>query len=212
MRSRDACSLTLTFLPAGTPAGTRPDHAALLEYIRSSQCDMVSLGESSRGSRQMGEWVRSSICAGSRRAHPGVRRRRRPADVRPAPAADRKALLRQGMAAEAEVERLARASCPGSRTRPARAGQAVPCSTATPGSTVRRPARACQLPAPGGVRSGRSSTRIRRRSSARPRETPWPASVAHVGAQAERQRSAHPRPDAVSEWWPPEPDAAQPGV
>ena len=35
----------------------RPDYAALLEHIRSARCEMLSLWEVTRGSRQMGEWA-----------------------------------------------------------------------------------------------------------------------------------------------------------
>lgn len=35
----------------------RPDYANLLAHIRSGQCEMVSLWEASRGSRQLGEWI-----------------------------------------------------------------------------------------------------------------------------------------------------------
>src|SRR5688572_4481403 len=35
----------------------RPDFAALLEHIRSSQAEMISMWEVTRGSRQVGEWV-----------------------------------------------------------------------------------------------------------------------------------------------------------
>lgn len=85
----------------------RPDYAVLLEHIRGRQCEMVSLWEVTRGSRQMGEWVAFlDLCrdqgvlirvfGDGEDAQTFDPRRQR----------DREALLKEGMAAESEVERL----------------------------------------------------------------------------------------------------------
>lgn len=85
---------------------TRPDYEALIRHIESSKCEMVSLWETSRGSRKMGEWVSFlDLCRdkgvlirvfgeGSEYTYDPRRQR------------DRDALITEGMAAEGEVERL----------------------------------------------------------------------------------------------------------
>lgn len=85
----------------------RPDYAALLEHIRANECQMISLWEVSRGSRQMGEWVafldlcrergvRIRVLGDGDDAQTYDPRRQR----------DRESLIREGMAAEGEVEQL----------------------------------------------------------------------------------------------------------
>lgn len=85
----------------------RPDYRALLEHIGSAQCEMFSIWEVTRGSRQMIEWVTlldlsrdmgtliRVLGDGASDAQTYDPRRQR----------DREFLLREAMAAEGEVER-----------------------------------------------------------------------------------------------------------
>lgn len=85
----------------------RPDYATLLEHIRSSTCEMVSIWEVTRSSRQMGEFVALLDL---------LREHRVPlrvfgdgedaATFRPWVQRDRETLLREGMKAEGEVEQV----------------------------------------------------------------------------------------------------------
>lgn len=86
----------------------RPDYQALLAHIRSAQCEVLSLWEVSRGSRQMHEWVELlDVCRemgtlirilgeGEEDAQTYEPRRQR----------DREFLLKEAIAAEGEVERM----------------------------------------------------------------------------------------------------------
>lgn len=85
----------------------RPDYAALIGHIQSRSCEMVSLWEVTRGSRQMSEWVHFldlcrdmgvliRIFGDGEDAQTYDPRRQR----------DREFLLKEGMAAEGEVERM----------------------------------------------------------------------------------------------------------
>jgi DNA invertase Pin-like site-specific DNA recombinase len=85
----------------------RPDYEALVEHIRSARCEMFSIWEVTRGSRQMGEWVHlldltremgvliRVIGEGGADAQTYDPRRQR----------DREYLLKEALAAEGEVER-----------------------------------------------------------------------------------------------------------
>lgn len=83
----------------------RPDYAALIEHIRARGCEMVALWEVTRGSRQMGEWVAFlDLCRDM-----GILVRVFGEDAQtydPRRQRDREALMKEGMAAEAEVERM----------------------------------------------------------------------------------------------------------
>lgn len=85
----------------------RPDYGALLTHIEASGCEMISLWEGSRGSRQMGEWVAFlDLCRAQ-----GVLIRifgdlEDAQTFDPRRQRDREALMKEGMAAEAEIERL----------------------------------------------------------------------------------------------------------
>lgn len=84
----------------------RPDYTQLLAHIRSGQCQMLSLWEASRGSREMAEWVALlDLC----RAH-GVLIRIYGGDAAtydPRKPRDREALLREGINSERESETIA---------------------------------------------------------------------------------------------------------
>lgn len=92
----------------------RPDYAALVEHIRSGGCQMLSLWEASRGSRDMGEWVALlDLC----RKH-GVLIRifgGDPETFDPRKQRDREALLREGINAESESDTIARRARDGAR-------------------------------------------------------------------------------------------------
>lgn len=82
----------------------RPDYANLLAHVRSGRCEMVSIWEASRGSRDLGEWVAFlDLC----RAH-GVLVRVFSEDQTfdPRKQRDRNALVDMGQDAESETERL----------------------------------------------------------------------------------------------------------
>lgn len=84
----------------------RPDYAEMLDYIRSTQSEMVSLWEVTRGSRQVGEWVYFLDLCRDR----GVLIRIFGEDEKntydPRRQRDREYLINEGIKAEAEVERL----------------------------------------------------------------------------------------------------------
>lgn len=85
----------------------RPDYAALLDHIRTRRCQMISLWEVTRADRQMGQWVGFlDLCRDL-----GVLIRvfgdEDPITYDPRKWRDREALLKEGMAAEGEVEKLA---------------------------------------------------------------------------------------------------------
>lgn len=92
----------------------RPDYAHLLDHIAAGRCEMVSLREASRGSRALGEWVAFlDLC----REH-AVRVRVIEDGGRtydPRRQSDREELVRLGMAAETETERLSRRVAGGTR-------------------------------------------------------------------------------------------------
>ena len=85
---------------------SRPDFEALMEYIRGRNCEMVALWEVTRGSRQMREWVDFvDLCGnmgvlvrvfaeGDQQTYDSRRPR------------DREALLKAGIEAESEVEKI----------------------------------------------------------------------------------------------------------
>lgn len=83
----------------------RPDYGQLLAHIRGRNCEMVALWETSRGSRRMGEWVEFlDLCRAE-----GVLIRvfgEDPYTYDPRRQRDREVLLKEGMAAEAEVEKM----------------------------------------------------------------------------------------------------------
>lgn len=83
----------------------RPDYAALIEHIKTRQCEAVALWEVTRGSRQMSEWVHFlDLCRDM-----GVLIRvfgDDPQTYDPRRQRDRESLMKDGMAAEAEIEKL----------------------------------------------------------------------------------------------------------
>lgn len=83
----------------------RPDYAALIEHIKSRQCEGVSFIEVTRGSRKMGEWIDFLDLTRDE----GVLIRvfgEDPQTYDPRRQRDRESLIKEGMAAESEVERL----------------------------------------------------------------------------------------------------------
>lgn len=86
---------------------TRPDYEALLEWIKGRNCHMVSLWEVTRGSRQMHEWVHFlDTC---RDLAVLIRVFGDPDDCQtydPRRQRDREYLLKEGIAAEGEVEKM----------------------------------------------------------------------------------------------------------
>jgi site-specific DNA recombinase len=92
----------------------RPDYAALVGHIREGNCQMLSMWETSRGSREMGEWVALlDLCR-----HHGVLIRifgGDPQTFDPRKTRDREALLREGINSESESETIARRSRDGAR-------------------------------------------------------------------------------------------------
>lgn len=91
----------------------RPDYAALLEQVRASACEMVSLWEVTRGSRQMGEWVTFLDLCRDQGVLIRVFGEDEPQTYDPRRQRDREYLLKEGMQAEAEVERLRHRIMPG---------------------------------------------------------------------------------------------------
>lgn len=91
----------------------RPDYAALLAHIRSNEAEMICLWEVTRGSRQVGEWVAFLDLCRDR----GVLIRVFGSDEKetydPRRQRDREHLIREGIKAEAEVERLRTRIMPG---------------------------------------------------------------------------------------------------
>lgn len=85
----------------------RDGYAELLGHIRSGGCQMLSLWESTRGSRQMGEWVAFlDLCREKRVLIRVFGDGEDAATFRPWVQRDRDTLLREGMKAEGEVEQL----------------------------------------------------------------------------------------------------------
>lgn len=86
---------------------TRPDFEALMQWINGSNCHMVSLLEVTRGSRQMGEWVHFlDTC---RAQSVLIRVFGDPSDAQtfdPRRQRDREYLLKEGIQAESEVEKM----------------------------------------------------------------------------------------------------------
>lgn len=91
----------------------RPDYAALLEHIRSRTCEMVALWECTRGSRQMGEWVVFLDLCRDYGVLIRIFGEDEPTTYDPRRQRDREYLMKEGMAAEAEVERLRNRILPG---------------------------------------------------------------------------------------------------
>jgi site-specific DNA recombinase len=92
----------------------RPDYAELVAHVRSGACQMLSLWESSRGSREMAEWVALlDLC----RVHGSLIRiyGGDAATYDPRKPRDREALLRDGINAERESETIATRSRAGAR-------------------------------------------------------------------------------------------------
>lgn len=83
----------------------RPDYTALIEHIKTRQCEAIALWEVTRGSRQMSEWVHFlDLCRDM-----GVLIRvfgDDPQTYDPRRQRDRESLMKDGMAAEAEIEKL----------------------------------------------------------------------------------------------------------
>jgi DNA invertase Pin-like site-specific DNA recombinase len=84
----------------------RPDYDALLEHIRGRNCEMISIWEVTRADRQMGPWVSFlDLCR-----EMGVLIRvfgdDEPITYDPRRQRDREQLLKEGIAAESEVEKL----------------------------------------------------------------------------------------------------------
>ncbi len=83
---------------------SRPDYEALLAHIADRRCEMVCLWETSRGSRQMFEWVQFlDLCRDQ-----GVLIRVFGEDAQtydPRRQRDRESLIKEGLAAESEVEK-----------------------------------------------------------------------------------------------------------
>lgn len=92
----------------------RPDYANLLAHIRSGRCEMVSVWEASRGSRDLGEWVAFlDLC----RAHGVLIRVFEDGGQTfdPRRQSDRNELVRLGSAAETESATLSRRVTTGTR-------------------------------------------------------------------------------------------------
>jgi len=85
----------------------RPDYTALLEHIRAGETEMVSLWEVTRGSRQMGEWVTFLDLCREKRVMVRVFGDGEDAfTYRTWVQRDRDSLMKEGIAAESEVERI----------------------------------------------------------------------------------------------------------
>lgn len=92
----------------------RPDYGALVDHIGTGQCQMLSLWESSRGSREMGEWV--SLLDLCRQQGVLIRIFGGSAETfDPRKPRDREALLHDGIAAERESETIAGRARDGAR-------------------------------------------------------------------------------------------------
>lgn len=93
---------------------TRPDYTALLKHISSGHCRMLSLWETSRGSREMGPWVALlDLCREKGtliRVFGGD-----PETYDPRRQRDREALMREGMISERESEVIAQRARDGAR-------------------------------------------------------------------------------------------------
>ncbi|MEU4558616.1 recombinase family protein [Actinoplanes sp. NPDC023936] len=85
---------------------SRPDYKELLAHIESASCQMVSLFESARGARQMGEWVYFLDRCRDFGVLIRVYGEDEPVTYDPRRQRDRDALMKDGMAAEGESERL----------------------------------------------------------------------------------------------------------
>ncbi|GGN39877.1 DNA invertase Pin-like site-specific DNA recombinase [Actinoplanes campanulatus] len=84
----------------------RPDFEALTEHIQNQRCEMVSLWETSRGTRRMIEWVRFLDLCRDMGVLIRIFDEDDPATYDPRRPRDREALLKEGIKAESEVERL----------------------------------------------------------------------------------------------------------
>ncbi|AEV86656.1 hypothetical protein ACWT_5639 [Actinoplanes sp. SE50] len=84
----------------------RPDFAALLDHIRQDGCQVISLWEPSRGSRQMGEWVNFIDLCRLKGILIRIFGDDDPQTYDPRRQRDRDHLFKEGMAAEGESERL----------------------------------------------------------------------------------------------------------
>lgn len=85
---------------------SRPDYAQLLEHISSNQCEMISLWEVTRGSRQVGEWVHFLDLCRDRGVLIRIFDDSEQTTYDPRRQRDREFLINEGIKAEAEVERL----------------------------------------------------------------------------------------------------------
>lgn len=91
----------------------RPDFAALLEHIRSSRAEMISMWEVTRGSRQVGEWVSFLDLCRDQGVLIRVFGSEDPETFDPRRQRDRETLISEGVKAESEVERLRSRVLPG---------------------------------------------------------------------------------------------------
>lgn len=95
-------------------AKERPDYGALLSHIRASEAEMVSLWEVTRGSRQMGEWIHFLDLCRDMGVLIRVFSEEDPWTYDPRRQRDRETLIKAGMDAEAEVEKIRSRSMSGS--------------------------------------------------------------------------------------------------
>jgi DNA invertase Pin-like site-specific DNA recombinase len=91
----------------------RPDFAALVEHIRASRSEMVSMWEVTRGSRQVGEWVSFLDLCRDQGVLIRVFGSEDPQTFDPRRQRDRETLINEGIKAEGEVERLRSRVLPG---------------------------------------------------------------------------------------------------
>lgn len=84
----------------------RPDYAALIEHIEGRGCEMVSLWEVTRGSRQMHEWTYFLDLTRDMGVLIRVFGEDDPHTYDPRRQRDRESLLKDGIAAEGEIERM----------------------------------------------------------------------------------------------------------
>ncbi|MEV1018627.1 recombinase family protein [Micromonospora sp. NPDC049801] len=84
----------------------RPDYAELLDHIRSRHCKMISLWEVTRADRQMGPWVAFLDLCRDLGVFIRIFGDEDPATYDPRRWRDREFLLKEGVAAEGEIEKL----------------------------------------------------------------------------------------------------------
>jgi len=84
----------------------RPDYAVLLDHIRSRHCKMISLWEVTRADRQMGPWVAFLDLCRDLGVFIRIFGDDEPATYDPRRWRDREFLLKEGVAAEGEIEKL----------------------------------------------------------------------------------------------------------